>query len=129
MNAVTQRGLVQATVAMSSLPNEKHVVANRLHSVLANENRRYVLDYFEDSTDQTATLSDLADYLVARHPEPENWSRERARIRLHHVDVPKLEAAGLLDYDARSRTVRYRGHSGLEKTDELWALVTEQREA
>lgn len=35
-------------------------------------------------------------------------------IDLHHRDLPKLEAAGLVEYDARSRTVRYDDHPALE---------------
>lgn len=39
-------------------------------------------------------------------------------ISLHHIHLPKLTEAGLIEYDICSGTVRYRGHPLLE--DEAW---------
>lgn len=40
-------------------------------------------------------------------------SVERVLVDLHHVHIPKLEAAGLVDVD-ESETVAYRGHRALD---------------
>lgn len=36
--------------------------------------------------------------------------RKRVTARLHHSTLPKLADAGVVDYDPRTGTVRYRGH-------------------
>lgn len=77
-------------------------------SVLAPARRRLIIAYFEDSREQTATLDGLAGY-VTRHDETDVSTQERARVLLHHTDLPKLADAGLIDYDTRSWTVRYWG--------------------
>lgn len=48
--------------------------------------------------------------------------RRRVEVALHHHELPKLEQVGVIEYDARSRTVRYRGHPLLE---ELLAVAAE----
>ncbi|WP_224448281.1 DUF7344 domain-containing protein [Haloprofundus salilacus] len=92
---------------------------DRLYSVLANEDRRAVLDYFDGTPGETASLEDLADYLVDRRDGEDARSHERTLVRLHHVDLPKLAAAGIIDYDARTHTISYRGHPRVEKIEEL----------
>lgn len=91
--------------------------------LLAAEPRRYAVAYLSDAPDGVASLSELADY-VALHADDVVDSREAATA-LHHVDVPKLEAAGVVEYDTRSRTVRYYPDSGLETVLEH---LREQRE-
>jgi DNA-binding transcriptional ArsR family regulator len=49
-------------------------------------------------------VSELAAELVGRVEPP----RDTVRIGLVHVHLPVLEEAGLVEFDHRSRTVRYR---------------------
>nr|WP_224338145.1 hypothetical protein [Haloprofundus halobius] len=77
-----------------------------------------MLDYFDGTPRETALLEDLADYLVDRREGEDARSYERTLVRLHHVDLPKLAAAGIIDYDARTHTIRYRGTPSVEKTAE-----------
>lgn len=44
----------------------------------------------------------------------ERPAREHVETTLHHTHDPKLANAGILEYDARSREFRYRGHDRLE---------------
>lgn len=93
--------------------------ADRVLPALTPARRRLILAYFEDSMEQTATLDVLTGY-VARQEEIESTTQERARVLLHHADLPKLADAGLIDYDARTRTVRYWGApAGVEAAE--WA--------
>lgn len=77
-------------------------------SALVPARRRLVIAYFEDSRERTATRDGLAEY-VTRHDEADVSTQERARVLLHHKDLPKLADAELIDYDTRSWTVRYWG--------------------
>lgn len=94
-----------------SVPPER---TDRLLSALANQHCRFVLSYFGNTSEEYAAVDDLATALARRDPEDEN----RAAKHLHHIALPKLADAGLVDYDARTKTVRYRGHPRLEKVRE-----------
>lgn len=80
-----------------------------LFSLVANSRRRTVLQYLRSLDTETATLSELVDHVVASEPEGES-EREVLKIELHHVHLPKLADGKLLEYDARSNTVRYHGN-------------------
>lgn len=81
---------------------------DRLLSTLATGHGRHVLHYFLASSDDVASLSALAGHACARGDGPTD--RDRVAARLHHVDLPKLADAGVVDFDPRTGTVRYRGH-------------------
>lgn len=61
---------------------------------------------------RVTTLDELADVVVDRDGGVDDPSR--ARIRLHHCDLPKLAETGVIEYDPRSEAVRYRGRDALE---------------
>lgn len=79
---------------------------------LADEKRRYALHFFQNQTKDVASVEDLAEYILARECEADDG--DHVRVALHHRDLPNLDDAGLIDYDARSNTVRYRGDSTAE---------------
>lgn len=76
-------------------------------ALLADERRRDVVRYFRDAEHDVASLSQLADYRVDRPNGAGDL--ELARTALHHAGLPKLADAGVVQYDARSETVRYEG--------------------
>lgn len=59
--------------------------------------------------DGSASLEDLADALadrgLVRKERSEPRSIRDVMVRLHHVHLPRLEAAGLLDYDPDRRSI------------------------
>ncbi len=79
---------------------------------LADGERRHVCRYLEDCGDPVVTLADLTTY-VAREtlsgPEmpttPGTDQRESIRVTLHHVHLPKLDAADVVEYDAQRNLV------------------------
>lgn len=78
-------------------------------AAMADSRRRYVLYCLREGDSDAASYDDLIDYLLCHDPE----ATDRAAVEsyLHHVGLPKLEAVGLLEHDARSERVRYRsGH-------------------
>lgn len=50
---------------------------------------------------------------------------ESLRVELHHHHLPKLENAGLIEYDDRTETVRYYPNERIEK---LHQFVTTELE-
>jgi len=68
---------------------------DELFGVLANANRRFVLEHLSNR-ESDPTLSQLAATLADWN---ETLSEEDARIALHHVHLPKLEEVGIVTYD------------------------------
>lgn len=92
-----------------------HDSLDRLFEVLTEHRRRYVLYYLDGADDPVITVAELADQLCTwerdwddRTEQPRSKHRENMRINLHHVHLPKLADVGLIDYDARSQTLRSR---------------------
>ena len=105
-----------------------------LLSALADDDRRRVLGYFCDTSEDVASVDELAAHLAdesrAASPAEAGAIRpdERARLasRLHHSVLPKLAAEGAVEYDPRSETVRYRGGPVLERLLERAADVGDE---
>lgn len=87
-----------------------------LFDVLADEQRRRIVVHLDKREDDIAAFSDLLDAASGETDDATGTNdptatdgRERAVSRLHHSHLPKLADAGLVEFDARSETVRYRG--------------------
>lgn len=91
-----------------------------LLKVLADEQHRQVVRYFQTVEDDMAAVADLIDYTVAE--EPGDVTREQVETTFHHVTLPKLATLGVIEYDARTRTVRYLSSPVLER---LLAVIDE----
>ncbi|WP_458210513.1 DUF7344 domain-containing protein [Haladaptatus sp. NG-SE-30] len=76
--------------------------------VLASAYRRQALRYLLAGDDDVASVEDLVDELID-HDETAD-DRRRIAIKLHHVALPKLAAAGFIEYDARTQTARVCEH-------------------
>lgn len=120
-----------------SRDNRNHSAAshsNWVFSILSVEYNRYVLQYFQESAGQVASMEELAEYVATResksgcvlsHSEESGRSNpDRVAIRLAHATLPKLADAGVVDYDRRHHTVRYRGHQQMEPYLELITETT-----
>lgn len=86
-------------------------------ALLANRERREILDRLMAAEAEVATVEDLSRRLTrvaADGGEEQSSSTEEARTRLHHVHLPKLEQYDLVEYDPRSGTVRYQPDERVE---------------
>lgn len=86
--------------------DEKSEETRALEAALSSEAQRQVIRYFWHSSGQTISLNALVVELFDAENPP--GYRERLAARLHHVTLPKLTEAGVIEYDTRSNTVRYR---------------------
>ncbi|WP_139136144.1 hypothetical protein [Haladaptatus sp. W1] len=83
------------------------LTASDLHSLLAVERRRLVLDILTGII-TTVELEELARRVVEREDGIDAADQdvmERVVIGLHHNHLPRLDDAGLVDYDPDSHTV------------------------
>jgi len=91
---------------------------------LADERRRLAVQYFKEATDRTASCDELAAYVCGKGSVDHRI--ENMEARLHHVDLPKLAEAGLIEYDSRSNTVRYQP---LRSVEPIVDAIEELKEA
>ena len=84
---------------------------NVLLEVIVDCRRRYALYYLIENP--ITDVETLLDYVVAQ--EADEWTEPNVReellhlkITFHHTHLPKLEDAGLIEYDKRTNTVQYR---------------------
>lgn len=75
--------------------------------ILENERRRLVLELLQQEEDGTSTLSDLAERIAAVENGIERGAissdqRKRVYIGLYQRHLPKMDDAGVVDYDQRA---------------------------
>ena len=81
--------------------------ASERHRLLSSKRRRLVLDLLDDRSD-SLTLQGLAEDVTRRESSgnpSDQAAAERVAIALHHDHLPKLAAAGVLDYDTQTREI------------------------
>lgn len=86
--------------------------SSRYFDALAHARRRFAIDILSDATAPMA-LADLAAEIAARESGGTGAHLEqqkRVQTDLYHCHVPKLEAAGLVEFDRERRTVRLVEH-------------------
>lgn len=84
---------------------------SEIFSALEHRYRRYVLYVLRD--EGSIDLATLAARVAAwERSQPADDGSEAAtegiRTTLYHTHLPKLDAAALIEYDSRSKVVRYR---------------------
>lgn len=91
---------------------------------VVDERRSTVLAVL-DARDEPMDRSELAREVAVREGDGAASAEavDSLHTELHHVHLPKLSAAGLVEYDAESGTVTYDGHPQLPRTATL-ALST-----
>ncbi|MFC7193549.1 hypothetical protein ACFQL4_01050 [Halosimplex aquaticum] len=103
---------------------EKAAAVNETLDVLSHHFRREVINYFENTVDEvTSTISEIVAHIGARVPD-----RDRATLStaLVHKHLPMLEAAGWLEFDQRSKEIRYHGNeSAPQLLREVLGVFTE----
>ena len=83
--------------------------------LLADERRRHLLYYLIDEACGEAATTDLADHLRSVDAGGDAADRCSIRADLHHRHLPKMETAGLIEYDGWDGSVRYLSDPLLEE--------------
>lgn len=96
-----------------------------LFDAMANRRTRYTLSHLESIPVDVVELDDLVDAVVAWEVEAglavdSEEHRRCVAIALHHNHLPKLAESAVIDYDPRSKTVRYWGDDRISAYLELF---------
>lgn len=86
---------------------------DKLLVVLADGHRRQVLRYFQRGNEDVASVETLIGYVIKEGEGTHTYTQLEQEF--HHILLPKLVDCGLVEYDERSRTVRYDGNPQLER--------------
>jgi DNA-binding transcriptional ArsR family regulator len=87
---------------------------------LADERRRILLTALY-GTERPVDRTELATDVAGKVRDGDMASTVQAVLhQIHHVHLPKLEAAGLITYDVQQKTVTYEGHPDI---DEEWLVA------
>lgn len=103
----------------SKNPSKGEPSLDEIHSILANPTRRALLDRFLEG--ETTTIETMATDLAANDEVPYD-DPERLKQILHHIHLPKLAAAGLIDFNHGTGTIRMNGP--LEKVYRVMTQAT-----
>lgn len=80
---------------------------------LSDEQRRSIVSYVS-SAEGTVSLRELATHLASDEAGPGGPTRssppsKKLLVKLHHVQLPELDRAGLVEYAPEKRRVAYAG--------------------
>ena len=91
---------------------------DELHELLSHHRRRWVLQYLRDCSTGWCSLKALAEHVTELDRERGSAGspglERRVAIELYHVHLPRLAQFGAVDFDQRTRTVRYTGNRLLD---------------
>ncbi|WP_227355773.1 DUF7344 domain-containing protein [Haladaptatus salinisoli] len=96
-------------------PNTPTLSLDAIFDLLSNEHRRHVLYYFHGESQPIATVDELVTHFCTQFDVRTAEDADRLRTQLLHGHLPKLENHGIIEYDDRSETVRYRREGVLER--------------
>ena len=86
---------------------------DRWLELLANRDRRLVLSTLIENGDDRLPVGVLTDVIARKRAE--DVTPQSVLIDLHHVHLPKLQRADVIEYDADESLVTYRSHGELER--------------
>jgi hypothetical protein len=104
-----------------ALSDDNSAVIDRLCTALRSETRRFIPQYFEEFDEERATLEELTEYAHERATTAA--SRDELKTQLHHIHLPTLADAGLLEYDPKSNVVAYDEEHSLDTWFELVDVI------
>lgn len=94
---------------------------------LSDPCRRSLCRYAMRTETSTVTREDLADYIVDRAPETAAADTDRRAVatELHHVHLPKLDEADMVEYDPQSGAVYVNRATVAEHLERIRATVAD----
>lgn len=111
-------------VGLHMTTNIQTISTETVLNLVADPRRRAILRQLRENG-SVVEIEDLADVITQRTvqsnpstetnpPIPQTDDQQITRAELHHTHLPQLADAGVIEYDSRTGTVRYRSHDRVE---------------
>ncbi|WP_226480311.1 DUF7344 domain-containing protein [Natrinema amylolyticum] len=102
--------------------------------VLSDPHRRSLCRYVMRTETEVVTNEELVEYVVERAPETaaddgDSTDEHCVATELRHVHLPKLDEAGLVEYDRRSGVVRVDRATVADRLERVRAIVRDLQNA
>lgn len=97
---------------------------DQLLSLLANSRCRAAITCMRAESADVFSVGDIANELSTQFDE----EIDQVTIQLHHSILPRLTDASVVNYDAQSKSVQYRGRSELESLLDSLQTASQQTE-
>lgn len=93
---------------------------DELLDLLVDRRRRALVECLETEADPTVSLDEAVEYVTNRVADETGRrpNEDDVELELLHHHVPRLADDGVLEFDARSETIRYVGSEQLERFHE-----------
>ncbi|GAA0669915.1 ArsR family transcriptional regulator [Natronoarchaeum mannanilyticum] len=88
------------------------IPAHDILDALAHGRRRNVCEVVAAAEREFLPLEEVSERVASR--DHDGADPQTVRVELHHVHLPKLDDAGLLEYDHELNTVRYESDPVVE---------------
>ncbi|GAB3671983.1 DUF7344 domain-containing protein [Halopiger thermotolerans] len=94
--------------------------------ILANQRRRYLLEYLWDQPENVGSFEEATEYTILEigRKQGRQPNHDDVQVDLQHHHLPKMADAGVIDYDIRSQTIRYHENERLETAYERVSDLT-----
>lgn len=95
-----------------------HDPIEEMLKAVMDRRRRQVLRVLIENDGAVIDVDELVAHLSERtdaETRANSRDAERIGITLHHANLPLLENAGMIDYNERSQSIRYRPDDRLER--------------
>lgn len=91
-----------------------------LLDILANERRRCLLEYLWSQSGEVGSFEAATKHILTKMSRKHGYqpNHEDIQVELQQHHLPKLADAGIIEYDVRSQTIRYRKNERLEALHE-----------
>lgn len=85
--------------------------------ILANRPRRDLLTFLQEQPEESAAFEEVTNYILTQMSRElgKQPNHDDVQVELQHHHLPKLADAGVIEYDIRSQTIRYRENEPLEE--------------
>lgn len=104
----------------SDCPSEDGLTLGEMLDLLADRERRCLLNCLTEEADPTVSLDEAASYVSDQLADQtgNQPNEDDVKVKLQHHHIPRLVDHGLTDYDARSGDIRYYANEALEAFQE-----------
>lgn len=90
---------------------------DRAFDIISDPTRRCLLRYLRARPQRTVPVDEVCQALAREQSDRDGPPRDADQLAVacHHVHLPKLAAANVIEYDRAARTVQYRADPLVER--------------